>query len=121
MRIKDWRSDVCSSDLSHLDSQPTGGRFDGVLGVLAALEVVRTLNDHGIETEAPIEIVNWTKEEGARFSPPMVASGVFAGAFALEEAHAIRDADGKTMGEELRRIGYARDAAVGGRPVGAYC
>ncbi|MFN4088414.1 MAG: Zn-dependent hydrolase, partial [Alphaproteobacteria bacterium] len=105
---------------SHLDTQPTGGRFDGVLGVLAALEVVRTLNDHGIETEAPIEIVNWTNEEGARFPPPMIASGVFAGVFSLEEAHAIRDAAGKCMGEELARIGYLGEASVGGRPVGAY-
>ena len=105
---------------SHLDTQPTGGRFDGVLGVLAALEAVRTLNDHGVETEAPIEIVNWTNEEGARFPPPMIASGVFAGVFSLEEAHAIRDAAGKTIGEELERIGYKGEAAVGGRPVGAY-
>lgn len=105
---------------SHLDTQPTGGRFDGVFGVLAALEVVRSLNDHGVETEAPIEIVNWTNEEGARFPPPMIASGVFAGVFSLEEAHAIRDAAGKTMGEELERIGYLGNVPVGGRPVGAY-
>jgi len=105
---------------SHLDTQPTGGRFDGVLGVLAALEVVRTLNDHGVETEAPIEIVNWTNEEGARFPPPMIASGVFAGVFSLEEGHGIRDAAGKTIGEELERIGYKGEASVGGRPVGAY-
>lgn len=105
---------------SHLDTQPTGGRFDGVFGVLAALEVVRTLNDHGVETEAPVEIVNWTNEEGARFAPPMVASGVFAGVFTLEEAHAIRDAEGATMGGELSRIGYLGDVPVGGRPVGAY-
>src|SRR3546814_19262030 len=71
---------------SHLDTQPTGGRFDGVLGVLAALEVVRTLNDHGIETEAPHESGNWTNEEGAPFAPPMVASWVLAGAFATASA-----------------------------------
>ncbi len=105
---------------SHLDTQPTGGRFDGVFGVLAALEVVRTLNDHGVETEAPIEIVNWTNEEGSRFPPPMIASGVFAGVFSLEEGLAKADADGRTIGEELKRIGYAGEAAVGGRPIGAY-
>lgn len=105
---------------SHLDTQPTGGRFDGVFGVLAALEVVRTLNDHGVDTEAPIEIVNWTNEEGSRFPPPMIASGVFAGVFSLEEGLAKADSDGRTIGEELKRIGYAGDAAVGGRPIGAY-
>src|SRR5699024_6529759 len=105
---------------SHLDTQPTGGRFDGVYGVLAALEVVRTLNDHGIETAAPIEIVNWTNEEGSRFPPPMIASGVFAGAFTLEDGLARTDADGRTIGEELARIGYAGEAEVGGREVAAY-
>ena len=69
---------------SHLDSQPTGGKFDGALGVLAALEVIRTLNDHGIATAAPLEVVNWTNEEGCRFAPAMVASGVFAGVFDLD-------------------------------------
>jgi len=105
---------------SHLDTQPTGGRFDGVLGVLAALEVVRTLNDHGVETDAPIEIVNWTNEEGARFPPPMIGSGVFAGAFTLEEAYGKAALDGATLGAELERIGYAGPEACGGRPVGAY-
>jgi beta-ureidopropionase / N-carbamoyl-L-amino-acid hydrolase len=104
---------------SHLDSQVTGGRFDGPLGVLAALEVVRTLNDRGVRTRAPIEVVNWTNEEGARFPPPMVASGVFAGVHSLEFALACKDADGRTQGEELERIGYAGPEPVGGRPIGA--
>ncbi|MEO1197980.1 MAG: Zn-dependent hydrolase [Pseudomonadota bacterium] len=104
---------------SHLDTQPTGGRFDGVLGVLAGLEVARTLNDAGIETERPIEIVNWTNEEGTRFSPPMISSGVFAGAFTIDEAHAIQDEDGLTLGAELERIGYKGDEAVGGRDIHA--
>ena len=92
---------------SHLDTQPHGGKFDGVFGVLAGLEVVRSLNDHGIETEAPIEVTVWTNEEGARFAPAMVASGVFGGAFELDYALGCADPDGKTMGEELERIGYA--------------
>ncbi len=101
---------------SHLDTQPHGGKFDGVYGVLAGLEVVRSLNDHGIETEAPIEVAVWTNEEGARFAPAMVASGVFGGAFELDYALACADSDGKTMGEELERIGYAGDMPCGGRP-----
>ena len=105
---------------SHLDTQPTGGKFDGVLGVLAALEVVRSLNDLNIRTKHPIEIANWTNEEGSRFAPSMTASGVFAGAFALDFARAIIDFDGKSMGEELDRIGYSGDQPVGGRPVQAF-
>lgn len=105
---------------SHLDSQPTGGKFDGALGVLAALEILRTLNDREIRTRHPIEIVNWTNEEGARFAPPMVSSGVFGGHFTLEHGLSRTDLDGKTMGEELQRIGYAGDAPVGGRPVHAF-
>ena len=104
---------------SHLDSQPTGGKFDGALGVLAALEVVRTLNDHGIATMAPLEVVNWTNEEGCRFPPAMIASGVFAGVFDLEYGLSRRDHAGKTIGEELRRIGYAGELPVGQRPIGA--
>lgn len=104
---------------SHLDSQPTGGRFDGVYGVLAALEVVETLNDHGIETDAPVEIVAWTNEEGARFAPAMLGSGVFAGVFDLDWTLAIEDKEGKTLGGELARIGYAGEAAPGGRPIKA--
>ncbi len=105
---------------SHLDSQPTGGKFDGVYGVLAGLEVVRTLNDFGIETDAPVEVAVWTNEEGSRFAPAMVASGVFAGVFNLDYGLSRADLDGKTMGEELKRIGYAGDLPVGGRPIGAY-
>jgi N-carbamoyl-L-amino-acid hydrolase len=105
---------------SHLDTQPTGGKFDGAYGVMAGLEVIRTLNDHGIETEAPVEVVVWTNEEGSRFAPAMVASGVFAGVF--DEAYGLSraDPDGKTMGEELQRIGYAGDLPCGGRPYGAF-
>ena len=91
---------------SHLDTQPAGGKFDGVYGVLAGLEVVRTLNDHGVETRHPFEVVCWTNEEGARFSPAMLGSGVWAGAFDLEYGHNRIDKEGKTVKEELRRIGY---------------
>ena len=87
---------------SHLDSQPTGGKYDGALGVLAALEVVRTLNDRGIQTTAPLEVVNWTNEEGCRFPPAMVASGVFAGVFDLDYGRSRTDHAGKTIGAELR-------------------
>jgi beta-ureidopropionase / N-carbamoyl-L-amino-acid hydrolase len=104
---------------SHLDSQPTGGRFDGAYGVMAALEVVRALDDAGVTTVAPVEIVSWTNEEGARFPPAMVSSGVFAGAFTAEWARAQTDPDGVTLGDELDRIGYTGPAPVG-RPVGAY-
>src|SRR5262249_30194616 len=86
---------------SHLDTQPTGGKFDGVFGVLAALEVVRTLNDHFYETDAPLEIAVWTNEEGSRFAPAMIASGVFAGVFTEEYGLSRTDLDGKTMEEEL--------------------
>jgi beta-ureidopropionase / N-carbamoyl-L-amino-acid hydrolase len=105
---------------SHLDTQPTGGRFDGVYGVLAGLEVVRTLNDLGYETEAPLEVVVWTNEEGARFAPAMVASGVFAGVFGEDYAHSRADSDGKTLGAELQRIGYLGSERCGGRALGAY-
>lgn len=106
---------------SHLDSQPTGGKFDGAYGVLAALEAVRALNDAGVETLRPIEIVSWTNEEGSRFPPAMMGSGVYAGAFGLEETLAETDEDGAvTVGAELERIGYAGSAPVGGRPVHAY-
>ncbi|HWA42291.1 MAG TPA: Zn-dependent hydrolase [Hypericibacter adhaerens] len=105
---------------SHLDTQPTGGKFDGAYGVLAGLEVIRTLNDHGAETQAPVEVVAWTNEEGSRFAPAMVASGVFGGAFDLEYALSRADTEGKTMGEELKRIGYFGDQEVGGRKVGAF-
>ena len=103
---------------SHLDSQPTGGKFDGVYGVLAGLEIVRTLNDAGLETEAPLEVICWTNEEGARFAPAMIGSGVFAGEFDLGYAHGQADADGKTMGEELARIGYLGQETPGGHELG---
>jgi N-carbamoyl-L-amino-acid hydrolase len=106
---------------SHLDTQPTGGKFDGAYGVMAGLELVRTLNDLGYETEAPIEIVAWTNEEGSRFSPAMVGSGVFAGVFDLVEGLARPDnLTGVTLGSELQRIGFAGPEPVGGRPVAAY-
>jgi N-carbamoyl-L-amino-acid hydrolase len=104
---------------SHLDTQPTGGKFDGVLGVLSGLEVVRSLNDLGIRTKHPIEVVNWTNEEGSRFTPAMIASGVFAGAYTEEQAYAIKDADGLLFGDELKRIGYVGDEPVGKRPLKA--
>jgi N-carbamoyl-L-amino-acid hydrolase len=105
---------------SHIDTQPTGGKFDGNYGVLAGLEVVRTLNDQGIETEAPIEVAFWTNEEGSRFVPVMMGSGVFCGAFSLETAYAARDVDGKSVGDELARIGYRGDEVPGRHPIGAY-
>ena len=105
---------------SHIDTQPTGGKFDGNYGVLAGLEVVRTLNDLGLETEAPIEVAFWTNEEGSRFVPVMMGSGVFAKAFSLETAYAATDVDGKTVGDELQRIGYIGDQEPGAHPIGAY-
>ncbi|WP_198116494.1 Zn-dependent hydrolase [Massilia rhizosphaerae] len=105
---------------SHIDTQPTGGKFDGNYGVLAGLEVVRTLNERGIRTQAPIEVAFWTNEEGSRFVPVMMGSGVFCGAFTLETAYAARDVDGKSVGEELERIGYRGDQAPGMHPIGAY-
>ncbi|MDJ0949034.1 MAG: Zn-dependent hydrolase [Alphaproteobacteria bacterium] len=105
---------------SHLDTQPHGGKFDGVYGVLAGLEVIRTLNDHGIETEAPIEVVVWTNEEGARFAPAMMGSGAFAGVLDLAETLARTDVDGATVGGELARIGYAGAAKCGDHPIGAF-
>lgn len=105
---------------SHIDTQPTGGKFDGNYGVLAGLEVVRTLNDHGVETEAPIEVAFWTNEEGSRFVPVMMGSGVFAKAFTLEHAYAATDTEGKTVKAELERIGYVGDQEPGDHPIGAY-
>ena len=104
---------------SHIDTQPSGGKFDGNYGVLAGLEVVRTLNDHGVQTDAPIEVAVWTNEEGTRYTPVMMGSGVFAGVFPLEYALARTDIDGKSVGDELKRIGYAGGAPIG-TPVGAY-
>jgi N-carbamoyl-L-amino-acid hydrolase len=105
---------------SHLDTQPTGGRYDGVLGVLAGLEVVRTLNDLNIETKHPIVVTNWTNEEGTRFAPAMMASGVFAEQFTKEWAYAKTDAEGKTFGDELERIGWKGDEEVGARKMHAF-
>ncbi len=105
---------------SHIDTQPTGGKFDGNYGVLAGIEVVRTLNDHGIETEAPIEVAFWTNEEGSRFVPVMMGSGVFARAFTLEHAYAATDTEGKSVKEELARIGYIGDEEPGAHPIGSY-
>ena len=104
---------------SHIDTQPTGGKFDGNYGVLAGLEVVRTLNAAGVRTRAPIEVAVWTNEEGSRFVPVMMGSGVFAGAFTLEHALAQRDAQGVSVGEALASIGYA--GQLGPAPaVGSY-
>ncbi len=105
---------------SHLDTQPTGGKFDGVLGVLGALEVVRSLNDLKIKTRYPIEVANWTNEEGSRFAPAMVSSGVFAGVFTRDFAYSRVDSEGRTLGGELERIGFRGEEPVGGRPVHAY-
>ncbi len=105
---------------SHLDTQPTGGKYDGVYGVLAGLEVIRTLNDMGHATRRPVEVAVWTNEEGCRFAPAMVGSSAYVGKFSLEEAHAIRDGEGKSMGEELERIGYLGDLPLGGREIAAF-
>ena len=104
---------------SHLDTQPTGGKYDGVLGVLGGLELVRTLNDLNIKTKHPIVVVNWTNEEGTRFAPAMLASGVFAGIHTQDWAYAREDAKGKTFGDELERIGWKGDEEVGARKMHA--
>ena len=105
---------------SHLDTQPTGGKYDGVLGVLGALEIVRSLNDMNVKTNHPIVVVNWTNEEGARFAPAMLASGVFAGIHEEEWAKARTDARGKSFGDELKRIGWEGDEPVGSRKMKAF-
>ncbi|MBW2367648.1 MAG: Zn-dependent hydrolase [Deltaproteobacteria bacterium] len=102
---------------SHLDSQPTGGKFDGVYGVLAGLEIIETLNDSEIVTNRPVAVASWTNEEGARFAPPMVASGVFAGVFDLAYGLSRADNENRTIGDELNRIGYAGNQPVGQRPI----
>ena len=104
---------------SHLDTQPTGGKYDGVLGVLGALEVVRSMNDLGIKTKHPVVVTNWTNEEGARFAPAMLASGVFAGIHTEDYAKGRRDMDGKLFGEELKRIGWEGTERVGARKMHA--
>jgi N-carbamoyl-L-amino-acid hydrolase len=105
---------------SHLDTQAAGGRFDGILGVLGGLEILRTLEDSGIETRRAIEVVNWTNEEGARFYPPMLSSLVFAGKESVSWAEDRTDKAGVRLGDELARIGYRGDVPVGNRPVDAY-
>ena len=104
---------------SHLDTQPTGGKYDGVLGVLGGLEVLRTLNDAGIRTRRPIVLTNWTNEEGTRYAPAMLASGVFAGIHTQDYAYDRVDADGKRFGDELQRIGYVGEEPVGNRKIHA--
>ena len=105
---------------SHLDTQPTGGKYDGVLGVLSGLEIIRTLNDLDIKTKHPIEIVNWTNEEGTRFAPPMLSSGVFADMHTEDWAYNREDAEGKKFGDELKRIGWRGEEPVGERKMHAF-
>ena len=105
---------------SHLDTQPTGGKYDGVLGVLGGLEIIRTLNDLDIKTKHPIVVTNWTNEEGTRFAPPMLASGVFGGMHSLEWAYGREDAQGLKFGDELARIGWRGDEEVGARKMHAF-
>ncbi len=104
---------------SHLDTQPTGGKFDGVFGVLAGLELIRTLNENSIETLSAIEVVVWTNEEGARFSPAMIGSGVWSGEFSLTDAYGIKDKAGLSLGEELARIDYRGEIAAEPFPIAA--
>jgi N-carbamoyl-L-amino-acid hydrolase len=105
---------------SHLDTQPSGGRFDGNYGVMAGLEVLRTLNQHGVRTRAPVEVAVWTNEEGSRFTPVMMGSGAFVAAFTLDGALQQRDLDGVSVAQALQAIGYAGPEPVGGRALGAY-
>ncbi|WP_299967807.1 Zn-dependent hydrolase [uncultured Roseobacter sp.] len=105
---------------SHLDTQPTGGKYDGVLGVLGGLEIIRTLNDLGVQTKHPIVVTNFTNEEGTRYAPAMLASGVFAGLHTQDWAYARVDAEGKTFGDELKRIGWRGDEEVGKREMHAF-
>ncbi len=105
---------------SHLDTQPTGGKYDGVLGVLGGLEIIRQLNDMNVKTKHPIVVVNFTNEEGTRFAPAMVASGVFSGVHTLDWAYDRKDADGVRLGDELERVGYLGDEDVGARKMHAF-
>ncbi|HWX49708.1 MAG TPA: Zn-dependent hydrolase [Roseomonas sp.] len=105
---------------SHLDSQPSGGKFDGALGVLAGLEVMRTLHDLGITTEAPVELVNWTDEEGSRFGHSLMGSGVWAGVYAQEKAYGLKDVEGVTVSEALDSIGYKGEHPAAPFPADAY-
>ena len=105
---------------SHLDTQPTGGKYDGILGVFGGLEIINTLNDLNIKTKHPIVVTNWTNEEGTRYAPPMLASGVFGGVHTQEWAYDRVDADGKRFGDELVRIGWRGDEKVGERKMHAF-
>ena len=105
---------------SHLDTQPTGGKYDGVLGVLGGLEIIRSINDLGIQTKHPIVVTNWSNEEGTRFAPPMLSSGVFGGMHTLEWAYDREDSEGKTFGDELVRIGWKGEEEVGERKMHAF-
>ena len=104
---------------SHLDTQPTGGKFDGVLGVLGGLEALRTLHDLGYETQAPLMLVNWTNEEGSRFAPAMLGSGVYAGVFDRAYADTREDRQGVTFAQAIDSIGYRGEAAPGSVTFGA--
>ncbi|MBM05079.1 MAG: Zn-dependent hydrolase, partial [Oceanibulbus sp.] len=105
---------------SHLDTQPTGGKYDGILGVLGGLEIIRTMNDLGIQTKHPIVVTNFTNEEGTRYAPAMLSSGVFAGIHTQDWAYERTDAEGKTFGDELQRIGWKGDEEVGARKMHAF-
>ena len=105
---------------SHLDTQPTGGKYDGVLGVLGGLEIIRSLNDLNIKTKHPIVVTNWSNEEGTRFAPPMLSSGVFGGMHTLDWAYNREDSEGKTFGDELVRIGWKGEEEVGVRKMHAF-
>jgi N-carbamoyl-L-amino-acid hydrolase len=120
-RRRGQRNDISPIALgSHLDTQPTGGKFDGTLGTLAALEVMRTLHSAGYETYAPVEIINWTNEEGSRFAPALIASGVFGGAFQRDWAYAQQDRGGVTFGAALDEIGYRGKERCGDRKFSAF-
>lgn len=120
-RRKGQRSDVPPIAMgSHLDTQPTGGKFDGVLGVLGALEALRTMHEAGYETFAPIEVINFTNEEGSRFAPAMIASGVFAGVFKRDWAAEQKDRAGISFGDALDTIGYRGGERCGAHPLSAY-
>ena len=120
MRLEGADADAAPVHIgSHLDTQPTGGKYDGVLGVLAGLEVVRTIRDMGVTPQRPIVVVNWTNEEGTRFAPAMLASGVFAGIHDEDYANTRTDAEGKRFGDELDRIDWRGTEPVGGRPIHA--
>ena len=105
---------------SHLDSQPSGGKFDGALGVMAGMEVMRTLHDRGITTEAPLELVNWTDEEGSRFGLSLMGSGTWAGVYPIDRSYALRDIDGVTVESALREIGYQGPEPAAPFPADSY-